>query len=132
MQVKDPNFSARLREYLGVAKTTSAEFQECQVPIIKERRRFTDVMEEESTTQRESRLSAWGRDDFSVYKMHSAQAVEIQVTDFTHMHEFFRAHATAKIKISGHFVLQKKVSCGMNVIFDGGNEVHFLGWFTYA
>ena len=80
MQVKDPNFSARLREYLGVAKTTSAEFQECQVPIIKERRRFTDVMEEESTTQRESRLSAWGRDDFSVYKMHSAQAVEIQVT----------------------------------------------------
>ena len=80
MQVKDPNFSARLREYLGVAKTTSAEFQECQVPIIKERRRFTDVMEEESTTQRESRLSAWGRDDFSVYKMHTAQTVEIQVT----------------------------------------------------
>ena len=79
MQVKDPNFSARLREYLGVAKTTSAEFQECQVPIIKERRRFTDVMEEESTTQRDQRLSAWGRDDFSVYKMHSAQTVEIQV-----------------------------------------------------
>merc|ERR550532_1299406 len=78
MQVKDPDFSARLREYLGVAKTTSAEFQECKVPIIKERRRFTDVMEEESTTQRDKRLSAWGRDDFSVYKMHSAQTVEIQ------------------------------------------------------
>ena len=31
MQVKDPDFSARLREYLGVAKTTSAEFQECKV-----------------------------------------------------------------------------------------------------
>merc|ERR1719500_1594090 len=80
MQVKDPDFSARLREYLGVAKTTSAEFQECKVPIIKERRRFTDVMEEESTTQRDKRLSAWGRDDFSVYKMHSAQTVEIQET----------------------------------------------------
>merc|ERR1712158_21652 len=80
MQVKDPDFSARLREYLGVAKTTSAEFQECKVPIIKERRRFTDVMEEESTTQRDQRLSAWGRDDFSVYKMHSAQTVEIQET----------------------------------------------------
>ena len=36
-------------------------------------------MEEESTTQRDKRLSAWGRDDFSVYKMHSAQTVEIQV-----------------------------------------------------
>merc|ERR1712088_886685 len=47
MQVKDPDFSARLREYLGVAKTTSAEFQECKVPIIKERRRFTDVIEGE-------------------------------------------------------------------------------------
>merc|ERR1712223_1694534 len=80
MQVQNADFSARLREYLGVAKTTSAEFQECQVPIIKERRRFTDVMEEESTTQRESRLSAWGRDDFSVYKMHKGETVEIQET----------------------------------------------------
>merc|ERR1711962_1214325 len=80
MQVQNADFSARLREYLGVAKTTSAEFQDCKVPIIKERRRFTDVMEEESTTKRESRLSAWGRDDFSVYKMHTAQTVEIQET----------------------------------------------------
>merc|ERR1719225_1730688 len=80
MQVQNSDFSARLREYLGVAKTTSAEFQDCKVPIVKERRRFTDVMEEESTTKRESRLSAWGRDDFSVYKMHTAQTVEIQET----------------------------------------------------
>ena len=53
-----------------------------QCPIIKERRRFTDVMEEESVNQRESRLTAWGRDDFSVYKMHKAgaqESVEIQV-----------------------------------------------------
>merc|ERR1719220_1645964 len=70
LQVKDSGFPARLREYLNVAKQTSAEFQECKVPIIKERRRFTDVMEEESETQRESRLTAWGRDDFSVFKMH--------------------------------------------------------------
>ena len=50
------------------------------MPIIKERRRFTDVMEEEASTQRESRLNAWGRDDFSVYKMHKGEAsVEIQV-----------------------------------------------------
>ena len=52
-----------------------------KVPIIKERRRFTDVMEEESSTQRESRLNAWGRDDFSVYKMRKGEAsVEIQVS----------------------------------------------------
>ena len=103
MQVKDAGFPARLREYLTVAKQTSAEFQDVKViflrdrnssisdlkldlflqcPIIKERRRFTDVMEEESVNQRESRLTAWGRDDFSVYKMHKAgaqESVEIQV-----------------------------------------------------
>jgi hypothetical protein len=45
-----------------------------QVPIIKERRRFTDVMEENSLSQRENRLEAWGRDDFSVYKMHKVKA----------------------------------------------------------
>ena len=50
------------------------------MPIIKERRRFTDVMEEEATVKREDRLSAWGRDDFSVYKMHkTGESVEIQV-----------------------------------------------------
>ena len=38
-------------------------------------------MEEESVNQRESRLTAWGRDDFSVYKMHKGaqESVEIQV-----------------------------------------------------
>ncbi len=39
-----------------------------KVPIVKERRRFTDVMEEEATIKRETKLEAWGRDDFSVYK----------------------------------------------------------------
>merc|ERR1719412_423018 len=51
LQVKDSGFPARLREYLNVAKQHSAEFQEVRVPIVKERRRFTDVMEEESETQ---------------------------------------------------------------------------------
>merc|ERR1712213_76246 len=37
-------------------------------PIVKERRRFTDVMEEEQVSQREARLDAWGREDFSVFK----------------------------------------------------------------
>merc|ERR1712012_340121 len=36
--------------------------------IVKERRRFTDVMDEEVEAQREARLEAWGRDDFSTYK----------------------------------------------------------------
>merc|ERR1719348_1159178 len=56
------------REDLSVARTHSAEFKDVKCPIVKERRRFTDVMEEEQESQREARLDAWGRDDFSVFK----------------------------------------------------------------
>ena len=56
-----------------------------KVPIIKERRRFTDVMEEEAEKSRDARLEAWGRDDYSVYKPKtvtkpSEVAVEVEVT----------------------------------------------------
>ena len=58
-----------------------------KVPIIKERRRFTDVMEEEAEKSRDARLEAWGRDDYSVYKPKtvtkpSEVAVEVQVIWF--------------------------------------------------
>ena len=39
-----------------------------QVPIVKERRRFTDVLDEEAAIKYERKMEAWGRDDFSVYK----------------------------------------------------------------
>merc|ERR1719330_80389 len=68
LQVRDADFPARLREYLSVARTHSSEFQDIKCPIVKERRRFTDVMDEEMESQREARLDAWGREDFSVYK----------------------------------------------------------------
>merc|ERR1711892_1123670 len=45
LQVRDADFPARLREYLSVARTHSSEFADVKCPIVKERRRFTDVME---------------------------------------------------------------------------------------
>ena len=36
-------------------------------------------MEEEAERKKETRMEAWGRDDFSVYKMHKGETVEIQV-----------------------------------------------------
>ena len=54
-----------------------------QCPIIKERRRFTDVMDEEMEAQRDARLDAWGKDDFSVFKpkkIASGEEVEITTT----------------------------------------------------
>jgi serine/threonine protein kinase len=82
LQVRDADFPARLREYLSVARTHSAEFKDVKCPIVKERRRFTDVMDEEVEIQREARLEAWGRDDFSIYKPAKLMEkdVEVEVT----------------------------------------------------
>merc|ERR1719190_155274 len=74
LQVRDADFPARLREYLSVARTHSSEFQDVKCPIVKERRRFTDVMDEEVEAQREARLEAWGRDDFSTFKPKKVKA----------------------------------------------------------
>merc|ERR1719150_1283294 len=68
LQVRDADFPARLREYLSVARTHSSEFKDVKCPIVKERRRFTDVMDEEMEATRDARLDAWGREDFSVFK----------------------------------------------------------------
>jgi len=83
LQVRDADFPARLREYLSVARTHSSEFQDIKCPIVKERRRFTDVMDEEMEAQREARLDAWGRDDFSVFKpkkVMEGESVEMSMT----------------------------------------------------
>jgi len=81
LQVRDADFPARLREYLSVARSQSSEFQDVKCPIIKERRRFTDVMEEELEAQRDARLDAWGREDYSEFKPKTvAEGEEIQVT----------------------------------------------------
>ena len=48
-----------------------------QLPIVKERRRFTDVMEEEQLTKVDKRTLAMGREDFSIYKLHRGEEVEV-------------------------------------------------------
>ena len=45
-----------------------ASFLSLQVPIVKERRRFNDVLDEEAELRYQRKMEAWGRDDFSVYK----------------------------------------------------------------
>ncbi len=47
------------------------------MPIVKERRRFVDVMEEEHVVKKESRVRAIGREDFSIYKLHREEEVEV-------------------------------------------------------
>ena len=47
------------------------------MPIVKERRRFVDVMEEEHVVKKETRVRAMGREDFSIYKLHRDEEVEV-------------------------------------------------------
>ena len=61
-------------------------------------------MEEEASTQRESRLDAWGRDDFSVYKMRKGEAsMEIQV------HTFFKSQLSSTCPLT-FLTLQETVT----------------------
>jgi hypothetical protein len=48
------------------------------MPIVKERRRFVDVMEEEQIVKKDTRVRAMGREDFSIYKLHREEEVEVR------------------------------------------------------
>jgi hypothetical protein len=57
LQLRDVDFPCRLREYMKVAATRSAAFamndsRDWRAPVIRERRRFTDVMDEEIDDER--------------------------------------------------------------------------------
>ena len=49
------------------------------MPIVKERRRFTDVMEEEQLVKTDRRVKAIGREDFSIYKLHRGEEMEVKI-----------------------------------------------------
>lgn len=68
LQLRDTNFPVRLREYLKVANRRSPAFAyenvvDWSLPIIRERRRFTDIMDEEIDDERKSRISSYGIND---------------------------------------------------------------------
>jgi len=115
LQVRDADFPARLREYLSVARTHSSEFAEVKCPIVKERRRFTDVMDEEVEAEREARLEAWGRNDFSVYKASkivTSETTEVTITTTKEVIDgvtpFFREKPVDKALIEGEPL---RISC---------------------
>ncbi|XP_059609268.1 obscurin isoform X2 [Phlebotomus argentipes] len=71
LQLRDTDFPVRLREYMKVAVHRSPGFSynlsetqyDWSLPIIRERRRFTDVMDEEIDDERRSRISSYGSND---------------------------------------------------------------------
>nr|XP_019933189.2 obscurin isoform X5 [Aedes albopictus] len=68
LQLRDTTFPCRLREYMKIAKHRSPSLlsesnYDGSLPIIRERRRFTDIMDEEIDDERRSRISRYGTDD---------------------------------------------------------------------
>ncbi|XP_067207809.1 obscurin isoform X2 [Linepithema humile] len=71
LQLRDTDFPVRLREYMKVACNRSPGFSrsitedngfDWRAPIIRERRRFTDVMDEEIDDERRARINRYGSD----------------------------------------------------------------------
>ncbi|XP_069669104.1 obscurin isoform X4 [Periplaneta americana] len=64
LQLRDVDFPVRLREYMKVANNRGPvlrhENYDWRTPIIRERRRFTDVMDEEIDDERKERINQYG------------------------------------------------------------------------
>ncbi|CAL7949959.1 unnamed protein product [Xylocopa violacea] len=71
LQLRDTDFPVRLREYMKVAHNRSPGFSrtitedsyDWRTPIIRERRRFTDIMDEEIDDERRARINRYGTPD---------------------------------------------------------------------
>lgn len=69
LQLRDTDFPVRLREYVKVAHRRSPAFAlneygvDYTLPIIRERRRFTDIMDEEIDDERKARINRYGSND---------------------------------------------------------------------
>ncbi|XP_072755043.1 protein Obscurin isoform X6 [Anoplolepis gracilipes] len=78
LQLRDTDFPVRLREYMKVACNRSPGFSrsiaedngfDWRTPIIRERRRFTDVMDEEIDDERRARINRYGADTFTLRRL---------------------------------------------------------------
>lgn len=69
LQLRDTDFPVRLREYMKVAQRRSPAYAinehnvDYTLPIIRERRRFTDIMDEEIDDERRHRINKYGNSD---------------------------------------------------------------------
>ncbi|XP_043471830.1 obscurin isoform X6 [Leptopilina heterotoma] len=70
LQLRDTDFPVRLREYMKVAYNRGSGYPrpvddpyDWRTPVIRERRRFTDVMDEEIDDERKARINQYGNVD---------------------------------------------------------------------
>lgn len=76
LQLRDTQFPVRLREYMKVACDRSPGYhlsvRDCydpRTPIIRERRRFTDIMDEEIDDERRERINNYGTESYTIRRL---------------------------------------------------------------
>ncbi|XP_076659530.1 obscurin isoform X6 [Halictus rubicundus] len=103
LQLRDTDFPVRLREYMKVAcnrspgfsRTIAEENFDWRAPIIRERRRFTDVMDEEIDDERRARISRYGApDNFTLRRLKHELG--------TRLDSYAEAEAMLESKKEGH------------------------------
>ncbi|XP_060826020.1 obscurin isoform X7 [Bombus pascuorum] len=102
LQLRDTDFPVRLREYMKVAcnrspgfsRTITEESFDWRTPIIRERRRFTDIMDEEIDDERRARISRYGTDNFTLRRLKHELG--------TRLDSYAEAEAMIESKKEGH------------------------------
>ncbi|XP_025423037.1 obscurin isoform X4 [Sipha flava] len=75
LQLRDTNFPVRLREYMKVAGKSlthrggSESHMDWEAPVIRERRKFTDIMDEEIEDEQKARISKYGADIYTLRRL---------------------------------------------------------------
>lgn len=103
LQLRDTDFPVRLREYMKVAcnrspgfsRTITEENFDWRTPIIRERRRFTDIMDEEIDDERRARINRYGSpDNFTLRRLKHELG--------TRLDSYAEAEAMLESKKEGH------------------------------
>ncbi|XP_044021283.1 obscurin isoform X3 [Aphidius gifuensis] len=139
LQLRDTDFPVRLREYMKVAHNRGSGFArvfnddgyDWRTPIIRERRKFTDVMDEEIDDERKARINNYGAAD--CYTMR-----RIRHELGTRLDSYAEAEAMIETKKDGHLpflrekpqILQIQAGkCAQLVCFAVGNPKPAIQWF---
>lgn len=101
LQLRDTDFPVRLREYMKVAQRRSPAYAinehnvDYTLPIIRERRRFTDIMDEEIDDERRSRINQYGvNDSYTIRRLRTELG--------TRLDEYNEADAMIQQKLAGY------------------------------
>ncbi|XP_038208120.1 obscurin isoform X3 [Zerene cesonia] len=101
LQLRDTQFPVRLREYMKVACNRSPAYNlsvhdayDPRTPIIRERRRFTDVMDEEIDDERKERINQYGTESYTIRRLRHELG--------TRLDSYAEAQAFMESKKDGH------------------------------